>query len=706
MPGAEELARVVSRWCTSPSETQTAWRLLFERHPNYEVVNVDTTDAVCRALHTLRGKFIAQGTNARLELLYFSSFAGSGKSRFCGKMAEFVSRVRLSDHDAVSFLDSSTWMVNVESPPDAGLLSEWVKGLSVIGVNFNSSRWGLSPLDRSTAEHGLFNPLYLRILFFAKADLASSDSSRAWKQFTRECGTLLKNGTINEEVLATAVEDLFHEMVGTVGPFLPLVLLVDELQKVTEFFSVTHANVGDAYRSELCRLAQVVGGRAVFSSLNSELMAQERISSNRPVQELLRLPPFSSSDLFRGVLAANAERRVYLDFSGTLASWSFTSEANAGTAELLERGVTALACLVGSDARFATYLATHFQSAAAGTGSMWSAIESAASRASFSVGALWNQAYGPVVLAHVLLGRTVSADQYLMDAKGTKLSVTWDMARLRGHVLAFGGETFQPQLPLHAVCRVANVALVPERNILYDGVSLLLSWSRGHVSWCGWEVFFVAVLGLISNSRVLLRNPVDECSLADLFTSSTHSGTGAVVSDGLIEAAQPRYGVNTITVSRLMQSFIAKDAYFVNKVWRLNRGAPALDAALLFTTVYGELVLLCIQLKFSAEDASTTLSWADSCNWVSAMQEQCAAAAGHLWNGVKPRVTFLVAARRRMGANYQDDKASHPRRVMDNAIVVCWEDLRGCTSPFLYSVIEHAETLFEAELEVTATVDD
>lgn len=56
--------------------------------------------------------------------------------------------------------------------------------------------------------------------------------------------------------------------------------------------------------------------------------------------------------------------------------------------------------------------------------------------------------------------------------------------------------------------------------------------------------------------------------------------------------------------------------------------------------------------------------------------------------------------------NYQDDKASHPRRVMDNAIVVCWEDLRGCTGPFLYSVIEHAETLLEAELEVTATVDD
>lgn len=703
-PRAEELARVLSRWCTSPLGTQTAWLLLFERHPNYEVVNVDTTDAVCQALHTLRGKFIAQGTIARLELLYFSSFAGSGKSRFCGKMAEFVSRVRLGDHDAVSFLDSSTWGVKVESPPDAGLLSEWVKRLCVVGVNFNGSRWGLGPLDRSTADSGLFNPLYLRILFFAKADLASSDSPRDWRQLNWECEALLRNGTVNQGVLATAVEDLLREMVGTAEPFMPLVFLVDELHKVTEFFSITHGNVGDAYRSELCRLAQIVGGRAVFSSLNSQLMTRERNSSNRPVEELLTLPPFSSSDLFRGVLASNAERGVYLNFDGTLASWSFTSTAEPRSAELLERGVTALACLVGSDARFATYLATHLQSAVAGTGSLWNAVESAASRSSFTVGALWNQAYGAVVLAHVLLGRTVSADQQLMDVHGTKLSVTWDMARLRGHVLAVGGETFQPQLPLYAVCRVANVALVPERNILYNGVSLLLSWSRGHVSWCGWEVFFVAVLGLMSNARVLLRTPIDECSLADLFPSSAHSGTGAVISDSLIEAAQPRYGVNTVTMSRLMQRFIASDASIVNKVWRLNQGAAALDAAVLYTTVGGELVLLCVQLKFSAEDASTTLSWADSCNWVSAMQEECKAAAGQLWKDVKPRVAFLVAARRRMGTNYQDDKTSHPRRVMDNAIVVCWEDLRACTGAFLYNVIEHAETLFEAELEVAATV--
>lgn len=100
-----------------------------------------------------------------------------------------------------------------------------------------------------------------------------------------------------------------------------------------------------------------------------------------------------------------------------------------------------------------------------------------------------------------------------------------------------------------------------------------------------------------------------------------------------------------------------------------------MDAAILYTTVYGELVLLCVQLKFSAEDTSTTLSWTDSCNWVSAMEEQCEAAAGQLWKDVMPRVAFLVVARQRMGTNYQDDKASHPRRIMDKVIVVCWEDL-------------------------------
>lgn len=79
----------------------------------------------------------------------------------------------------------------------------------------------------------------------------------------------------------------------------------------------------------------------------------------------------------------------------------------------------------------------------------------------------------------------------------------------------------------------------------------------------------MAVLGLISNARVLLRTPVDECSLAGLFPSSTHSETGAVVSDSMIEAAQPRYGVNTITLSRLMQRF------FRNKCGHCQQGLEA-----------------------------------------------------------------------------------------------------------------------------------
>lgn len=678
---------------------QTEWVDLFERHPEYEVVDVDTTEAICRALHSLCGYFLAPGTRARHELFYFTSFAGSGKSRFCGKFAQFVSLVREGDPDASTALDSIHRVVPVGSSLPSGSLSSWVKRLHVVGINFNSSRWGLGSRDRQLFKHGPFIPLYLRILFFNKGNLASSESSSVWTTMCDQCETLLKFKLINEGTLAAAVEDFLQGLAGPTEPFMPLVIIIDELQKVSDFFATSFDGLADSYRSELCRLAGVVSGHAIFSSVESRLMTRERSSSHRPVLELLCLPRVPAAVLLREALCQNAARHVYLNFNGTLASWTFTGAASVVSEALAERGVAALGRLVGDDARFATYLAMHLQDAAVGTGALWTTIESAAKRTSFTVGDLWNAPYGSVVLAHVVLDRTVAAEDSLVDGSGARLSVTWDEVRLRGHVLAVGGATFLPRLPLYALCHLVDLSRVPRRSFLYDGIRLLLSWGQNNISWCGWEAFLVAALGILSNSRVLLRSPTDEFSLTELYPSSTHTGTGAVIVECIIQAAQPRHGVNTICLSRLMRSFIDGDQVLVNKVWKLRQGAPTLDAAVLYTTVYNELAMLCVQLKFSGEDASTVLSWRESCTWVAAMEQQCKAEAGERWADVRSRVAYIIVARRRRGPEYKKDQAARPKRVMEGAIVLCWEDLESFLGSFLFGLVQHAETLFEAELE-------
>lgn len=61
---------------------------------------------------------------------------------------------------------------------------EWAKKVQLIGVNFNSERWNLNSTDRELArDYGKFIPLYLRILFFAVADVSNADAAEAaWLQ--------------------------------------------------------------------------------------------------------------------------------------------------------------------------------------------------------------------------------------------------------------------------------------------------------------------------------------------------------------------------------------------------------------------------------------------------------------------------------------------------------------------------------------------
>ncbi|KAK1864087.1 hypothetical protein I4F81_006637 [Pyropia yezoensis] len=160
-------------------------------------------------------------------------YGGSGKSRTCGKLATLVSRVRRRDIAAAAALDSGGADPLAHS---STTLSAWVKTLHIVGMNFYSSRWGLGAEDRGLMSYGVFIPLYLRMLFFKMADLTEDSSSEQWQQLCKRCKTLLAAGFIDQETLADAVCNMLLDLAGQNAPFQPVIALVDELQKVADFF--------------------------------------------------------------------------------------------------------------------------------------------------------------------------------------------------------------------------------------------------------------------------------------------------------------------------------------------------------------------------------------------------------------------------------------------------------------------------------------
>jgi len=702
---ATHLAELQLAFGLSEAHVQTAWVQLFERHPDAEVIHHDTTASVCEALNQLRVAFNRVARSVRLEMFYFTSSAGSGKSRFCGQLAEFVLRVQRGDEAAAFALDSCGRSALGASSSAAGSLSSWVKRLCVVGVNFNSKAWSLNGTDRELFKYGKFVPLYLRILFFVMGDLQASTSASTWTRIGKRCLWLFENRYISEETLCDKVECLLEGLAGE-GPLRrPLIILIDELQKVSEFFDVNRVSVGDRYRSELCRLAEVVDGSAVFSSIDADLMVREKTSgSHRPVLELLALPRVPVHAIFKEVLRVNAERGIYLNFDGTLASSTLgPSPMTAASGALAHRSVAALSCLVGDDVRLATYLALELMELSLSSGSLWAHIQVAADRTSFSVGNLFSRPYGAVVLAHAIMGYRVVAEKDVLDIHGGSLGVTWDEVRLRGHVLAVGGETFVPHVPLHPLWKLVSHSTT-QRNTLFRSIGVLLSWSPARPSWCGWEVFFLASLMVLSNARALVDGVGELCSVADLFPSSTHVGRSPIVLDNVIESVQPRLNLCTSNLVTLVQRFVSTDDSLLDRVWKLNNNAAAIDAVVFYKTVDGVLAMVCIQNKFSASDASTLMSWTDSSNYVAAMQRVCRDTAGAEWATLRPRVAFVVAARRMRRPEYGTARAQQPRQCMDSAVVLCWEDLEQHLGSFLYGLVDHADTLFGAEVAENCAV--
>lgn len=96
IPAKVHLSRLLESCGLASLTHRTDWVRLFERHPEFEMVDVDTIAVLHKALSDLRRQFEAPNRHTCLALLFFTSYGGSGKSRTCGKLVTLVSRVRRS----------------------------------------------------------------------------------------------------------------------------------------------------------------------------------------------------------------------------------------------------------------------------------------------------------------------------------------------------------------------------------------------------------------------------------------------------------------------------------------------------------------------------------------------------------------------------------------------------------------------------------
>lgn len=200
--------------------------------------------------------------------------------------------------------------------------------MQLIGVNFNSERWNLnedSTDGQLARDYGKFIPLYLRILFFAVADVSNADAAEAvWLQLRTSSVAALKIGSLTEADFEAAVLDLFRRRCGSLAPHRPFILVLDELAKAQSFCSAVyavdkaHPDAPSSFRSQCCELANKVNGHVLVSSLDEALPAAETVASGRQAREIVLLPPFPTRKLVVRALRRLFRKGVCLNNGGQL----------------------------------------------------------------------------------------------------------------------------------------------------------------------------------------------------------------------------------------------------------------------------------------------------------------------------------------------------------------------------------------------------
>lgn len=493
------------------SKTTRAWRNVFTTKPTGRLVYFDDMAVLCQSLAHLHICFDKQDfedvenkdlVKRRLCLFYLVSFAGSGKSHLCCRLAEVLDDLRKPNAKTVSRLlraaqrgaalpRPSTCQGDLLLTPR---MVKWAKDLLILGVNFNSERWNL---DEGSADGELalkfnrFMPFYLRLLFFAVADLSDADAAEAvWHRLGKASLAALKRGSLTPADFQDAVVDLFKELCGSSAPYRPLILVIDELSKARSFCPTlyapdkAHPDASSAFRSKACELANKVNGHVLVVSLDEALPAAEFVASGRCAQELVVMPPFPTGKLLNRTLLTLSEKNLFLTSDGQPANAIAGRELSAS----IDRRTSVRAAIVGADARFAIYLSRALDAADAGA-TLSAAVTTAASEAAVTCANVWKHHAADVIVAHAICGAVVLSKAPLASvlpaAAAPKFGdePTWDQLGKEHLIQAIGGPQFAVKMPLYVLWKLDESSSRgrPLRSALFNMVNrasdaILLQW--------------------------------------------------------------------------------------------------------------------------------------------------------------------------------------------------------------------------------------
>jgi len=547
---------------------------------------------------------------ARIELLFFSAFPGSGKSHLCLVLAQIVGRLRRREEDAVRAVTDSS----LETRLDDSTL-EWSTRLQVLGLTFNNERWNLEStgLDGMIAHLPLCRmvPLQLRILFFAAVPLHDVNRAYAvWKDLQRRFYLSLKSCALTPEDVEVAVKELFarkcrrerHES---------LLLVVDELSKATDFCSTLYpgTTAADAFRSACCRWTSTVNGCTLLTSLDEQLAQSEFTSSSRPVREVLVLRPFPSRLLFERKLLELSRAGLYMNLNGVLER---TSSGEVGSADDISARAKSLADIVGDDARFAVFLSSELSRARDGTRLSFCVKEAATSTGVLSA-RVWQQVDAEFVVAHVLLQRSqVRAEQFLPSR-----TESWDTFRRKGFVHARGGTTFAPRLPLYALHGLAGSC---PQSVLFVALNNLVTIVDDQLVWRAWEQIWAHMELAFAIARGIALSTMSVVSLADMYKYRSYLGPGELLSNLRVQASHYPRTVTVRELPALLWRWRNGDKTLLHHFFEMAANTPGIDAVRFAVDEDGVMYLICYQLKHSHPRTEGGLSWGASCRIVRKMQ--------------------------------------------------------------------------------------
>lgn len=320
----------------------------------------------------------------------------------------------------------------------------------MLGLNFISVRWPLLA-PYSDGELACFPgrrmiPVHLRILFFALADVSDANAAESvWKAMGRRFSAAVRAHLVTPAAINEAVEAFLVRRCGGSAPLAPLLILVDELRKCSgscrKVYQDDHLDAATAFRSECCRLANIVDGRALVVSLDDNLPTGETALSGRNTVQAAQLPLFPVVKLFEDVLLElSTNKHLHLNHDGQLVN----ATDDDGRRTLLADQAAFLAAIVGADARFASYLQAELAGTECGD-NLHRTLTSAAGVTGVTCANVWAHPEGDIILAHAICSAVVVAKARLPSG------MDWDAVRCNGFIQAIGGPEFRVRLPLYTL---------------------------------------------------------------------------------------------------------------------------------------------------------------------------------------------------------------------------------------------------------------